>query len=307
MPRASRPRPYARARFTRPTIIFAQLAAGVAAVGVILILRAGPAATAQQALDFAAVAQLAPAQLKAVAADKLEALTAKGGAGYRFEIVQTSTIHAKPDGPKVEVPDPVDPHKTSGLVDEYRFYSLIERGIVTPGGFWSEVRVGPEAGAAPDFEKAELRRSALVKDGIAWRNDREGWYHADGLPGIGLDPETARLLPTLLRDATEPTAKGTLNLDGKALVAIDAAGTEADIPGLVVAGGVDSTRLTAPIEFGFDSLGRLARIHALALNTTMTDYDLVVDTVIAIRYDQDVGSLPEPAPTWVPSTAPQQD
>ena len=40
----------------------------------------------------------------------------------------------------------------------------------------------------------------------------------------------------------------------------------------------------------------------MALNTNMTDYDLVVDTVITIQYDN-VGSLPLPEPAYVPVPA----
>lgn len=246
-----------------------------------------------------------PAGLTATAADLLEAATAKGGAGYTFEIVQTSTISAKPDGPRIEIPDPVDVTKTLGFVDEYLFYSLIEHGSVTPDGFWSEIRVGPQPGERPDFDGAELRRSALVRDGVGWRNDREGWYQADVLPGIGLDAETAARLPTLLRAATSPAAKDSLVLDGTTLAVVDATGKETDIPGLVAANGAAYTKLTGPIEFGFDELGRLVRIHAVALNTTMTDFDLVVDTVIVLLYDPSPGPLPEPVPTWQPSPAPK--
>jgi hypothetical protein len=244
---------------------------------------------------------LTPDDAKSAAAAKLEAATGKGGAGYVFEIVQTSTIKAKPGGPKIDVPDPADPLKTLRQADEYLFYSLIERGTVIPDGFWSELRSGPNPGETPDFEKAELRRSALVRAGVRWRNDRDGWYQADVLPGIGLDPETAALLPTLLRNATEATAKESITLAGKTLAQIEATGTEADIPGLVAAKGEAYTELTSPIEFAFDDQGRLARIHAVALNTTMTDFDLVVDTIIVLRYDIPAGPLPDPVPTWNPA------
>ena len=156
----------------------------------------------------------------------------------------------------------------------------------------------------PDFESAEWRRSALLIDGVSWRNDRAGWYQSSVLPGIGLDPETAALLPRLLRRATEPTAKGDLPIDGAVFETIEASGSEADIPGVIAAKGSDFTRLTKPIEFGFDPAGRLGRIHAIALNTDMTDYDLVVDTVIILRYGNP-GPLPRPEPTWVPSAAAQ--
>jgi hypothetical protein len=284
-------------------LVVPMLVASVVIGGAVLVRSGGLDAVIAPASGEIVVGaeSLTPDDAKATAASKLEAATAKGGSGYVFEIVQTSTIKTKPGGPKIDVPDPADPWKTLRKADEYLFYSLIERGIVTPDGFWSELRVGPGPGAKPDFEKAELRRSALVRDGKSWRNDREGWYQADVLPGIGLDPETAALLPRLLRNADDATAKDGVVVDDKTLPQIAATGREADFPGLVAAKGKAYTDLIAPIEFAFDDQGRLARIHAVALNTTMTDFDLVVDTVIVLRYDVDPGPLPEPVPTWDPA------
>lgn len=278
----------------------ALLGAGLSAL---ILARSGVLVAA--GVSTVGASSLSPAVLLDRAASAIESATAAGGAGYSFEIVQTSTITARPGGPKIDIPDPVDPYKSLGPADTYLFYSLIERGIVTPDGFWSELRVGPQAGEKPDFEKSELRRSALVKDGVSWRNDREGWYQADDLPGIGLDPETAALLPRLLRDASAPISKGSIVAAGQTLTSVEASGTEADIPGLVAAKGASYTKLTKPIEFGLDPQGRLAQIHAVALNTTMTDYDLVVDTTIDFAYS-DPGPLPAPDPVWLPTAAPQE-
>jgi hypothetical protein len=41
-----------------------------------------------------------------VAADNLEAVTARGGSGFTFTVVSRSTLHAKEGGPLIEVPDP---------------------------------------------------------------------------------------------------------------------------------------------------------------------------------------------------------
>lgn len=297
--------PVARLR-RHVTSVFAlfvpMLVASVVIGGVVLTRSGSLGAVRDQAAATIVVGaeSLTPDDAKTAAAAKLEAATAKGGTGYVFEIVQTSTIKTKAGGPKIDVPDPANPLKTLRKADEYLFYSLIERGTVTPDGFWSELRVGPGPGEKPDFETAELRRSALVRDGIKWRNDREGWYRADVLPGIGLDPDTAALLPRLLRNASDAIAKDGIVVDDKTLAQIAATGSEADVPGLVAAKGEAYTDLIAPIEFAFDDQGRLARIHAVALNTTMTDFDLVVDTVIVLRYDVDPGPLPDPVPTWDP-------
>jgi hypothetical protein len=248
---------------------------------------------------------LSAEQLMAVAATQLEAATAKGGSGYSFEVVQTSTIKARPGGPRIDIPDPSNAFKTIGQADEYFFYALIEKGAVRSDGFWSEMRTGPEPGEVADFEKANLRRAALVIDGVRWRNDQQGWYQVDVLPGVGLDPETSALLPSLLRDSTGSLSKEPLTVGGVILLRVDATGTVAELPGLVAADGAAFTKLIAPLEFGFDAQGRLARIHAIALNTNMDDFDLVVDTVITLIYDNP-GSLPQPDPIWVPPTPTQE-
>jgi hypothetical protein len=72
------------------------------------------------------------------------------------------------------------------------------------------------------------------------------------------------------------------------------------MPGVIAADGAKYTRLSDPIEFSFDGIGRLVEIHVVALNLNLTDdYDLVVDTVIRIRYDG-VSSLPAPDPVYDP-------
>jgi hypothetical protein len=80
-----------------------------------------------------------------------------------------------------------------------------------------DMRAGP---ATPD-EKVDpaggqMLFGALVKGGLTYRDDGEGWDATDSPPGIGLDPRTVALVPTLLRDATQasdtepPTASAEL-------------------------------------------------------------------------------------------------
>lgn len=202
---------------------------------------------------------------------------------------------AKPDGPKIPIPNQTG-RGTKELADRYYLHTLLERGVVRPEGFFSEMLAGPqEEGAKPDWEGSLVMYQALVRDGDRWRNDGEGWYRAESLPGIGLDPDTAALLPTLLRNAERPAdAKpGDPKIDPGAARNLDAGAAKADIPGLVAADGLAFTELRGKFGYGFDDTGRLVRIHATALNTNMTDFDLVIETTISIAYD-DVGGLPEP-------------
>ena len=250
----------------------------------------------------AGVTAVDPTQLMVVAAALLEEATSPVGSGYRFEIVQASTMVAKPDGPRIPIPDAVG-RGTKELADRYYLHTLLERGVVRPDGFWSEMLAGPKEGAKPDWEGALVMYQALVRDGARWRNDGDGWYQADMLPGIGLDPETAQLLPTLLRNAGAPTdaRPGDPKANPKAARNLEADALKADIPGLVAADGLAFTELTGKFAYGFDEAGRLVSVTATALNTNMTDFDLVIETTIAIFYDA-VGDLTEPKPTWSPET-----
>jgi hypothetical protein len=64
------------------------------------------------------------AQLTEAAAEVLtSALT--DGAGIEFEIVQTSTISARLDGPPVEIPDPTDRSATLGSAPRYVMGTLM--------------------------------------------------------------------------------------------------------------------------------------------------------------------------------------
>jgi hypothetical protein len=210
----------------------------------------------------------------------------------RFSIIQISTLTAKPGGPKVDVPDPANPRQTLRFADEYQIAALLEHGTVSADGFFSEILAGPAEGAKPDWEHAPVLFSTLVVGGERWRNDSHGWYKAAAVPGIGLDPETAVLLPRLLRNVTATIDKGTVTPEGgAALRAIDGSGKEADIPGVVAADGERFTKLTEPITFAFDAGGRLAWLRVVALNTNSTDYDLVIETEISLAYDN-VDPLP---------------
>ena len=245
---------------------------------------------------FAPVLLAAPEQLTAAAADALEDTTKVGGSGYRFEILQTSTMVAKPGGPKVPIPDPVT-RGTLRLADTYYLNALLERGVARPDGFWSQMRAGPTEGAAPDWTGAPILYEALVRDGKRWRTDGDGWYQAQALPGIGLDPETAALLPDLLRGATTPTdvPAGDPKVDPDAARTLEDSATAAQIPGVVAADGAAFTQLLEPVAYGFDDTGRLVSVRVVARNTNMTDFDLVIETTIAIAYDG-VDGLPSPEP-----------
>jgi hypothetical protein len=260
----------------------------------------------------------APTRLGA-AADAIETALGKGGGGITFEIVQTQTVKARPGGPLLEITDPADPNKVLGSTDTQFVGTLIERGFATPEGFWSELIHGPEPGAEAAFElaKSEPARAALVRDGKRFRNDGAGWHEATVLLGIGLDPETLARLPALLRDTADAAevalvaeTDAAFAIDGlqgpaqEPVRAIDATSRVANVPGVVAADLAGATELLAPTEFGLDEAGRLVTLSLTARNTNMELYDLVVKTVITLRYPDTPAPIPEPLPVYVaPSPA----
>ena len=174
----------------------AALVAGIAVLtGAAAVTRAGLPTPRPAITVGAGAASLA--SLQASAADQVAAALAKGGTGISFEIVQRSTIKARPDGAKIPVPDPVDPHRTLGLADEYFLNALLERGFATADGFYSEMLAGPAPGKAPDWN-GEIRLQALQRDGTVYRNEGEGWYEHDDTarhrarPGVGAAVAGAR-------------------------------------------------------------------------------------------------------------------
>lgn len=312
-------------------------------VGAVVMVRAGGLDHGPRTILglTAGVAGATPEQLTATAAGVLAAALAKGGGGIEFEIVQTSTITARPGGPLVEVPDPADRTKSLGSAERYPLGTLIERGVATPDGFWMELIHGPEPGqdATFDLATALVSRQALVRDGTPYRNDGQGWHETEQLPGIGLDPATVALLPALLSGAsaatdvaleppaTAPTASpdptdllaaATVPLDAAAIAAaiaglkgpdrsavraLEATTTVADSPGIIAIDLATATEITAPARFTFDDAGRLVSLTIVARNTRLDVHDLVVETLITFRYPGTAPELPKPEPAWVAPAA----
>ncbi len=261
-----------------------------------------------------------PAQLISAAAAALESATGPGGAGISFEVVQRQTIYARADGPLIEIPDPADPGKTLGTTDHYEIGTLVERGSATADSFSMEILAGPLPGRVVDYDadKAEIRRRALVRDGVAWRDDGTGWYVTDELPGIGLDPVTVESLPRLLRAATDATDRaltpppdGLFDLPGlkgpatEPVRALGGSARVADIPAVIAADGAAFSEITNPADYRFDDAGRLVGLTVVARNTNMTTYDLMIETVYAFSYPDRPPKLPDPVPTMAPTPAPR--
>lgn len=270
-----------------------------------------------------AVSTMTPAELAASGADAVEQAVGASGAGITFEVVQQATIAARDGGEKLEVPDPADPQKVVE-VDSVPMGTYVERGTWTSIGFHSDIRRGPdERSTKIDWDGTPFELGALVHDGVTYRNDGEGWYETDRPPGIGLDPATAGLLPTMLRGLDDVVDKAEPEPDPSARPSVSPrpgravpdpfadiaparrlAGDSAvaDMPGIVAVDLADATELREPAELAFDDRGRLIGLRILARNTHLDRYDLLVETIITFGYPDSAPELPKPEPRWVEPT-----
>ena len=253
-----------------------------------------------------AAVTMTPAELQTTAAEAIERAVAPGGTGVTFEIVQRSTVHTRAGGDPLEIADPADPAKTVAVAT-VPAGTYLERGALTPAGFHSEIRRGPDDPAAKvDWDASPMELSALLRDGKTWRNDGAGWYATDRPPGIGLDPATAALLPTLLRGLSEARDAQAGQDDPFADVApsrrLAGATKVADVPGIIAVDLADATEIDDPADLAFDGSGRLIGLRIVARNTHLDAYDLLVETVIRFAYPERAPPLPAPEPVYVAPT-----
>ena len=247
----------------------------------------------------AAALTMTPGELQASAAEAIERAVAPSGTGIAFDIVQRSTLHARPDGRPLEIVDPTDPSKTVA-VDAVPASTYLERGALTPDGFHSEIRRGPDdPAAAIDWAATRMALAALVRDGKTYRDDGAGWYPTDRPPGIGLDPASAALLPTFLRGLAEPREARPSGDDPFAAVAparrLAGATGVAHLPGIIAVDLASATEIDDPADLAFDDAGRLIGLRVVARNTHLETYDLLVETVIRFAYPERAPPLPDPA------------
>ena len=307
---------------TRPTSSGASFTARLAsprtlAIIAVPLLALGLVSVARAALAPAPPAGIAaalpPAELTEIAADTLTQATAKGGTGYTFEIVQHATIAARAGGTPVEIGDPTDPARTV-LVPSVAGGTYLERGFASPAGFYAEIRRGPDDPLAePAWDKVPMELAALVRDGLTWRNDGAGWYVTDRPPGLGLDPTSAALLPTLLRTLAQvgdasarvlpPVGPGRALADPFAGLSparrLDGTTTVGAAPGIIAVDLADATELLGPADLAFDAAGRLVGLRVLARNTHLDAHDLLIETVITLAYPATPPELPRPDPRYV--------
>jgi hypothetical protein len=272
--------------------VLARLATNVLA-GTVLVAVAVLIVGTRGSFAAAELAALDPADVPPLAAAAIERATqTDGGAGIEFTIVQRLTLTAH-EG------EPLDDGSTSHDLGTY-----IERGIVVPDGFWSEIRV-PDDPEAVDPAAGSLAYAALVRDGVTWRTDGAGWYRTERPPGIGLDPASAALLPTLLREATEVREAELATVDPRITDATDpvrvltASVDPADIPGLIAVDLSAVTAIEGPATLAFDADGRLVGLSILARKTDLARADFTIATTFTFAYPLLAPGLPEPEPAYV--------
>ena len=261
-------------------------------LAIIAVLVAG---TAAPSLTSAANPEsLTPSGKLNLAAEQMRSALA---AGFNFTVVARSTLNAKAGGPKIEIPDPSDPYKVAGVADTFDMGASAAVGTVRGDEFFLQMYGGaiPAAGRL-DTSGLEPTLAALVTGGKQWRNDGAGWYQTDQLPGIGLDPRTAALLPSLLGRAARATDVQPVTVGDKSLAAVAGEASVDDAPGLMAIDAASFTELTQPVTFVFDAEGRLAELTATMRNTRVKEFDLIVVATITFDYSQ-VSAIPSPEAT----------
>lgn len=210
----------------------------------------------------------------------------------------------KAGGPPIELTDPSDQTKVIALVDQRYVNSIITHGGITGNAFWMELRgsLDPKA----DFASAEFFARVLERDGTLWRDDGVGWYLTDESPGVGMDPATARLLPSLLNSLGGASTLELKLVEGRSLTGIRGEATPTAYPGVIAADGSDFTDKTFQVDCWFDEQGRLVRLEARARNLRQTTYDLISETVVTFSYGPP-GEPPDPTPTIAPEIPPTSE
>lgn len=248
---------------------------------------------------------VSPTELRAAAADALDTALAPGGRGFGFDVLQRTTLFAKPDGPKIELHTPEDPTTITGVVDEYAVGTILSRGAVTHDAFWMDISVAGQDQPA-DFSAAAFFARVLERGGKLWRDDGAGWYVTDESPGVGMDPASARALADLLRSLTDAKALEPTAFDGRLLSGISGTATPDAYPGVIAADGAAFTEKAFALDCWFDPEGRLVRLEAHARNLNQETYDLVADTVVTFSYGAP-GDPPDPNPTMAPEALPTSE
>jgi hypothetical protein len=242
-----------------------------------------------------------PSQLE-TAAQALESATASGGPGYRFDVVQRQVEYPKAGGSDLPIVDAASPQIIQKRVDHLYVNSVLARGRVGPGVVWMEMRFGPDETTTPDYVVAPTMFGVIAKDGGLWRNDGLGWYATTVSPGVGMDPTTASLLPTLLRTIATVTDEGADVIAGQAAHRYRGQVDVSVFPGVVASDGAAFTESPIGVDVWLDGSNRLIALEGRARNLNESTLDLKIVTRILITY-QAAGSAPDPLPSAPPPSA----
>lgn len=220
------------------------------------------------------------------AASDLAARIAIDGTGVRWEVLQDQIVSG-PEG------------KASLAV------SSISRGYANSTTFVQEIRHSNDPSTLGIFELAVSDFSTVVKDGVVWRNEGDGYFATSRAltPGLGIDPFTLTQLPDLLRNLRPVKDLGDETVDGRSLHHYQGEGDAADWPGIVASDGLAFTESPIEIDVWLDSNDRLVRLQGVTRNLAETDAVLLITTTVTFA-DGLPAVLAEPEPKLVGSPEP---
>jgi hypothetical protein len=235
-----------------------------------------------------------PSQL-GTAAKALESAVAPGGPGYRFDVVQRQVEYPKAGASDLPIVDAESPQVIVGRVDHLYVNSVLARGRVGPGVFWMEMRFGPDETTTPDYDVAPTMFGVIAKNGSLWRNDGLGWYATTVSPGVGMDPTSASLLPTLLRNIANVSDQGADVIAGQSAHRYRGHVDVTVFPGVVASDGAAFTETPIGVDVWLDGSNRLIALEGRARNLNESTLDLKVVTRIFFTYEA-AGAAPDASP-----------
>jgi hypothetical protein len=236
------------------------------------------------------------------AAKALEAATASGGQGYRFDVAQRQVEYPKPGASGLPIVDQANPKAILKRVDHLYVNTVLARGAVAPGSFWMEMRFGPDETTTPNYDVAPTMFGVIARNGGLWRNDGLGWFSTTVSPGVGMDPATAALLPSMLRSVTSLSDLGRGAIDGTPARHYQGVVDVAVFPGVIASDGAPFTESPIGVDLWLDGSDRLIALEGRTRNLNESALDLKIVTRINFSY-QPAGLAPDPVPTApLPST-----
>lgn len=216
------------------------------------------------------------------------------GDGVAFTVAHRTYLRSSDGQPTIAVADEDKPEASPTMVAEYFAREVLSRGLISPAGFWNEMREAATPGDAVDFATLAPLYAVIERDGLLWRRDGEGpWIQTGVGVGLGMDAVSAERLPGPLCNLANFADRGTNTVDGVDLRHFSGIADAVDYPGILVSDGLRFTSSPIPFDVWLDASGRMVRFVSAARNLNETEADLMSEVDVRFTYESLV-DLPLP-------------